>query len=253
MYSLRRFGIILGLDMIQDILKALGNPHKDYKSIHVAGTNGKGSIASSLASILQAAGYTVGLYTSPHLIRFNERIKINSREISDQEIVAAYLRVKKGVKGDREPTFFEYTTAMAFDHFNKKKVDWAVIETGMGGRLDATNVLAPEVSIISNLSLEHQMYLGNTLTQIAEEKGGIIKSGIPVVTGVRQKAALSVLKPDCRGQISPAVPAWSGFQGAKGQGWDLFLFRNGPGVAAHEDKSARTASSGQCSTGSRGL
>ena len=163
MYSLRRFGIILGLDMIRNILEALGNPHEHYKTIHVAGTNGKGSIASNLASILQSAGYSVGLYTSPHLVRFNERIKIDNEEISEQEIVAAYEGVKKVYPGDREPTFFEYTTAMAFEHFKNRKVDWAVIETGMGGRLDATNVLVPEVSIISTLSLEHQIYLGNRL------------------------------------------------------------------------------------------
>ena len=193
MYSLRRFGIILGLDMTRNILEGLGNPQDHFASIHVAGTNGKGSIASNLASIFHSAGYTVGLYTSPHLVRFNERIKINHKEISEQDVVAAYEAVRRGCQGDREPTFFEYTTAMAFHHFNKRKVDWAIIETGMGGRLDATNVIHPEISIISNLSLEHQIYLGNTLTQIAEEKGGIIKSNTPVVTGVRQKNALGVL------------------------------------------------------------
>lgn len=212
MYSLRRFGIILGLDMIRNILEALGNPHEHYKTIHVAGTNGKGSIASNLASILQTAGYSVGLYTSPHLVRFNERIKIDNEEISEQEIVAAYEGVKKVYPGDREPTFFEYTTAMAFEHFKNRKVDWAVIETGMGGRLDATNVLVPEVSIISTLSLEHQIYLGNRLTQIAEEKGGIIKPGIPVVTGVRQKAALSVLNRIAKSKSAPLYRLGSDFR-----------------------------------------
>ncbi len=193
MYSLRRFGIKLGLETIQNILGNLGDPHCRFKSIHIAGTNGKGSIASSLAAILHAAGYKVGLYTSPHLVRFNERIKINNTEISDHDVLIAHQAVKKVHFGDREPTFFEYTTAMAFYLFSLKQVDWAIIETGMGGRLDATNIIQPAVSVVTNLSLEHKDYLGNTIAQIAAEKGGIIKPGTPVVTGVRQKNALAVL------------------------------------------------------------
>ena len=194
MFALRRFGIILGLETIKKILKSIGNPQERFASVHVAGTNGKGSIASCLATVLQAAGYRVGLYTSPHLVRFNERIKINNREISDQEVLEAYKAVKEAEYGDREPTFFEYTTAMAFYYFGRCNVEWAIIETGMGGRMDATNILNPAVSVISNLSLEHQIYLGNTLSQISAEKGGIIKHATPVVTGVKQKKALSVLK-----------------------------------------------------------
>lgn len=194
MFALRRFGIILGLETIKKILESIGNPQDRFASVHIAGTNGKGSIASGLAAIMQAAGYRVGLYTSPHLVRFNERIKINNREISDQEVFEAYKAVKNAEYGDREPTFFEYTTAMAFHYFSRCKVEWAIIETGMGGRMDATNILNPAVSVISNLSLEHQMYLGNTLTAIAAEKGGIIKHATPVVTGVRQKQALTVLQ-----------------------------------------------------------
>lgn len=193
MYGLRRFGIILGLDTIETILKALGNPQNAFLSIHVAGTNGKGSIASTLASILKASGKRVGLYTSPHLVRFNERICIDGKPITDEEVVQSHEAVKQVAAGGREPTFFEYTTAMAFYHFARKKVDWAVIETGMGGRLDATNVIKPSVSVISNVSLEHQIYLGKTLPLIAYEKGGIIKNGVPVVTGVRQPSALAVL------------------------------------------------------------
>ena len=162
MYGLRRFGIKLGLDVITQILEGLGQPQQAYRTIHIAGTNGKGSVASMLTGILQAAGYSVGLYTSPHLIHFNERIRINGRPVTDPEIVSAYRAIRKVQEGDREPTFFEFTTAMALHLFKEHRVDWAVIETGMGGRLDATNVLAPEMSIITNISLEHKGYLGNT-------------------------------------------------------------------------------------------
>ncbi len=193
MYSLRRFGIKMGLSTIRRILKELGNPQDNFGCIHVAGTNGKGSIASGIASILNAAGYRTGLYTSPHLVTFNERISINGSHISNARVVAAYHAVKNVHKGSREPTFFEFSTAMAFYDFGREGIDWAVIETGMGGRLDATNIVRPAVSIISNLSLEHREYLGDTLAQIAAEKGGIIKKGVPVVTGVRQPGALSVL------------------------------------------------------------
>ena len=194
MYQLRRFGIILGLDTIQYILKGLNDPHKRFKSIHIAGTNGKGSVASALAKILQLAGYKVGLYTSPHLVRFNERICINSQPISNDRVVESYEAVKAVHRGDREPTFFEFTTAMAFLEFARQQVEWGVIETGMGGRLDATNVVTPELSIITNISLEHQMYLGRTIAQIASEKAGIIKENKPVVTGVTQKTAIKAVE-----------------------------------------------------------
>lgn len=194
MYSLRRFGIKLGLDIIENILNSLENPQRTFSSIHVAGTNGKGSIAASLAAILKDAGYKTGLYTSPHLIRFNERISINGVEIDDDGVIDAHKAVTQVHMGDREPTFFEYTTAMALYAFAKANVQWAVIETGMGGRLDATNVLSPEISIISNISKEHSSYLGNTIGKIAFEKGGIIKSNTPVVTAAQQKSAVEVLR-----------------------------------------------------------
>lgn len=194
MFSLHRFGIKLGLDVIQHILDHLKHPEKTFSCIHIAGTNGKGSIASGLASILQSSGYKVGLYTSPHLIRFNERITINGIEVTDEEIVSSYLTVKAIPKTDREPTFFEYTTAMALHLFAQSNVDWAIIETGMGGRLDATNVLSPALSVISNISMEHRFYLGNTIAEITGEKGGIIKHNTPIVTGVTQKSAVDVLK-----------------------------------------------------------
>ncbi len=193
MYGLRRFGIKLGLATIKKILKGLDNPQDTYACIHVAGTNGKGSVASALASILNFAGYKTGLYTSPHLVRFNERITINNRAIPNHDVVAAYSAVKKVHHGKREPTFFEFSTAMALYEFGRQKVDWAVIETGMGGRLDATNIIKPALSIITNISIEHREYLGNTILQIAAEKAGIIKRRTPVVTGVRKKQAISVI------------------------------------------------------------
>ena len=194
MYGLRRFGIKLGLSTIKGILNGLGNPQDGYSCIHVAGTNGKGSIASALSSILAEAGYNVGLYTSPHLVHFNERICINGEPISDENVVTAYTAVKTVHHGNREPTFFEFATAMALYEFGRRQVDWAVIETGMGGRLDATNVIRPGACVISNVSVEHKEYLGGTIAQIAYEKGGIIKPGIPVITGARQNRAIEVLR-----------------------------------------------------------
>jgi dihydrofolate synthase/folylpolyglutamate synthase len=194
MYGLHRFGIKLDLSTIRIILKELGNPHKKFACIHVAGTNGKGSVASSLATILSQSGYTTGLYTSPHLVSFNERIQINNRPISNKAVVDAYKAVTAVHHGRREPTFFEFATAMALFEFGRQPVDWAVIETGMGGRLDATNVITPELSIITNVSLEHQAYLGNTISRIAGEKAGIIKPRKPVITGVRQQSARQVVE-----------------------------------------------------------
>jgi dihydrofolate synthase/folylpolyglutamate synthase len=194
MYGFRRFGIKLGLATIKKILTGLDNPQLRYGCIHVAGTNGKGSVASSLASILYQSGYKTGLYTSPHLVRFNERIQINNRPISNKNVVAAYNAVRQVHHGKREPTFFEFATAMALYEFGRQQVEWAVIETGMGGRLDATNVIQPELSIITNISLEHRDYLGDTLSQIATEKAGIIKRRKPVVTAIKQKDARKVVE-----------------------------------------------------------
>jgi dihydrofolate synthase/folylpolyglutamate synthase len=203
MYGLRRFGIKLGLSTIKKILSGLGNPQNTYASIHVAGTNGKGSVASSLATILNQAGYKAGLYTSPHLVNFNERIQINNRPISNAAVLASYKTIKKVHHGDREPTFFEFATIMAFLEFARHRVDWAIIETGMGGRLDATNIIRPRISIITNISLEHRDYLGDTLKQISGEKAGIIKTGTPVITGIRQSRALAVIQKKAAEKSAP--------------------------------------------------
>ncbi len=194
LYRLRRFGIKLGLATISRLMRGLGNPQDSFSSIHVAGTNGKGSIAAFLSSVLSHGGYRVGLYTSPHLVRFNERIQINGRPISDKDVAQVAEAVQRVYTQGEPPTFFECATAMALYHFASERVDWAVLETGMGGRYDATNVVYPEVCIISNISMEHQEYLGNTVAKIAREKAGIIKSGAGVVTGTRQKSALRVIE-----------------------------------------------------------
>lgn len=193
-YQLGRFGIKLELDTIRHILDRLGSPEKTYNLVHVAGTNGKGSTATYIAAILQAAGFKTGLYTSPHLITFNERIVVNGQQISNDDVVAAYQAVHGADTGERKATFFEIVTAMGFYHFAQQKVEWAVIETGMGGRFDATNVIRPQLSVITNLSIEHTEYLGNTIKALAGEKGGIIKKGVPVVTAVSQPSGLAVIK-----------------------------------------------------------
>ena len=168
------------LDGITNFCAYLGEPHQKFKSIHVAGTNGKGSSSHMLAAILQEAGYKVGLYTSPHLKDFRERIKINGLEISEDEVVSFVLN-HKDYMSQNALSFFEMTVAMAFDYFASAEVDIAIIEVGLGGRLDATNIIKPEVSLITNIGFDHMDLLGNTLAQIAIEKAGIIKPSVPVV------------------------------------------------------------------------
>lgn len=168
-----------------DLMSALGNPECKFKSIHVAGTNGKGSVSHMLASILQEAGYKVGLYTSPHLVDFRERIRING-EMIPQQTVVDFVDRNKQLFSDLGLSFFEMTVGMAFDHFAKENVDIAVIEVGMGGRLDSTNVITPLLSVITNIGLDHTQFLGDTLDKIAVEKAGIIKPGVPVVIGETQ-------------------------------------------------------------------
>jgi len=172
-----------------------GNPHRKFKTIHVAGTNGKGSVSHMLASVLQTAGYKTGLYTSPHLKDFRERIRINGEMIPQQEVVkwVENFRLKNKL-WQIEPSFFELTVTMAFDFFSQQNVDIAIVEVGLGGRLDSTNIITPEVSVITNIGLDHTNFLGNTLGKIASEKGGIIKSGIPVVIGTTQKETTPVFE-----------------------------------------------------------
>src|SRR3954463_190661 len=164
------------------LCEAVGNPQKEFKSIHIAGTNGKGSTSHMLAAILQTAGYKTGLYTSPHLKDFRERIKVNG-EMVEESFVIDFTEQIKPIIEDIEPSFFEITVAMAFAWFAQQKVDIAVIEVGLGGRFDSTNIITPELSVITNIGYDHMNILGDTLEKIAGEKAGIIKSGIPVVVG----------------------------------------------------------------------
>ena len=168
-----------------DMMAALGNPERKFRSIHVAGTNGKGSVSHMLASILQEAGYKVGLYTSPHLVDFRERIRING-EMIPQNVVVDFISERKDIFAKYHLSFFEMTVGLAFDYFASEQVDVAVVEVGMGGRLDSTNVIKPELSIITNIGLDHTQFLGDTLEKIAGEKAGIIKDGVPVVIGETQ-------------------------------------------------------------------
>lgn len=179
------------LNNTYSILNELENPHKKFKSIHIAGTNGKGSTAHMLASIYQEAGYKTGLYTSPHLRDFRERIRINGEMVS-QEFVIQFIEKYKEAFSRIKPSFFEMTVGMAFAYFAEEQVDIAIIETGLGGRLDSTNVISPKLSIITNIGKDHMQFLGNSLKEIAGEKAGIIKTGIPVIIGEHQAETNSV-------------------------------------------------------------
>jgi dihydrofolate synthase/folylpolyglutamate synthase len=195
--GLGRFGMHFGLGRVRKLLSALGDPHRAYPTVHVTGTNGKGSVSKMLACILQEAGYRTGLYVSPHLEKFNERISINGVDISDLNLEEAVAKVRPLVdalaKKGEQCTYFEATTAVAFEYFRKAKVDVAVIEVGLGGRLDATNVIDPLVSVITNVSLEHTDVLGKTVQKVAYEKAGIIKPGRPVITGAWDRKAVDVI------------------------------------------------------------
>ncbi|WMN10969.1 folylpolyglutamate synthase/dihydrofolate synthase family protein [Marivirga salinae] len=186
------------------LLEVLGNPHQKGKYIHVAGTNGKGSTASFLASVLKESGYKTGLYTSPHLKSFTERMRINGIPISKEEVIG-YVEKFKPIIEELSPSFFELTTAMAFDYFAKQEVDIAVIEVGMGGRLDCTNVIQPEVSIITQIGLDHQQFLGNTLEEITKEKAGIIKDKTSIVCSVIENELKLSIKDTAKAKNAPFI------------------------------------------------
>ena len=175
-----------GLNAMKMLDKRIGKPHKSFKSIHIAGTNGKGSTAHMIASVIQTAGYKTGLYTSPHLLDFRERIKVNGLKISKDEVVE-FISTYKKYFDEENLSFFEMTVGLAFWYFKKKQVEYGIIEVGLGGRLDATNIITPVLSVITNIGLDHTQFLGNTHADIAREKAGIIKSKTPVVIGSRDK------------------------------------------------------------------
>jgi dihydrofolate synthase / folylpolyglutamate synthase len=193
-----------------ELCKRLDNPQEKFRTIHIAGTNGKGSVSHMLAAILQTAGYKTGLYTSPHLRDFRERIRINGEMISQEEVIA-FTESQKDVIEEIEPSFFEVTVAMAFSYFSREQVDIAVIETGLGGRLDSTNIITPLLSVITNIGLDHTNILGDTLPQIAFEKAGIIKPSVPLVIGERHPDTETVFVEkaiECKSKITFAEDIW---------------------------------------------
>lgn len=206
------FGIRLGLENIQAVLEDFGHPHRKYPVIHVAGTNGKGSVCAMLENIFRLHGYRTGLYTSPHLVDVRERIQVNGSLIREKELKELLGEIEKSEKRLKVEgrvagalTYFEILTIAAFLYFARKKVDLAVLEVGMGGRFDATNVVRPEVSVITTISYDHQQYLGSNLGKIAFEKAGIIKEKVPCVCGVRNLEALRVIKKRCHDEDAPLV------------------------------------------------
>ncbi|WNM56745.1 bifunctional folylpolyglutamate synthase/dihydrofolate synthase [Candidatus Nitrospira allomarina] len=203
LFSLHRFGIKLGLEAITDILGRLGNPQHRYPTLHVAGTNGKGSSSAMLARILEASGYRVGLYTSPHLIDFRERIRVQGTDISEESVCALTDQMRRIANPLTTLTFFEFTTALAFLHFQHQQVDIAVVEVGMGGQFDATNVLSPMGALITGISFDHEAYLGDSLQKIAREKAGIITQKSPVVLGPMPKDILHIFETQARKWQAP--------------------------------------------------
>jgi len=214
LFSLEKIGIKFGLDNIHSLLQELGNPQQTYPSIHIAGTNGKGSTSQFITSILIASGYRVGTYTSPHLIDFSERIQINATPISKKLIAEGISLIRHCISTGKIteqqkqflPTYFEVSTALAFWCFAQSGIDIAVVETGMGGRLDATNVLDPLISVITNIALEHQDYLGDTLQEIAAEKAGIIKHGRPLVLGEKDPNLIQYFQHICQQKQAEFYP-----------------------------------------------
>ena len=197
LYGLQKYGIKFGLSKTSNLLKAFGNPHHGRKYIHIAGSNGKGSVAAMVESILTKSGLKVGFYSSPHLVRFTERFRVNGREIAPEKAASITGELMDVINARHPPTFFEVTTAMALIYFAREKTDISIMEVGMGGRLDATNVIKPIVSVITNISLEHQVFLGSRLIDIAREKAGIVKRGVDLVTAATQPFVIALFKSIC--------------------------------------------------------
>lgn len=230
LYGLERFGIKKGLGRTRRLLAAIGNPQNNLSAIHVAGTNGKGSVAAMLSSVLTDAGFKTGLYTSPHLLRFNERIRINGKPITDNALANIVRGIRRTPEADAA-TFFEFTTCLAFRYFLDKGVDAAVIETGMGGRWDATNLITPLVSVITNVAIDHAQMLGNSIEKIAFEKSGIIKKGVPVVTAEGKNKALSVIRKEAARKGSRLFVLDADFAASRAKGRRLAINYSG----IHED------------------
>jgi dihydrofolate synthase/folylpolyglutamate synthase len=208
LYDLRLFGAKFGLENTFKLAALAGNPQNQIRFIHVAGTNGKGSTCAMLESIYRAAGLHVGLFTSPHLVSFRERIQVNRRLIPEHEVVRLVEELQpllKQFSSDHHPTFFEVVTVMALKFFAEQKCDLVIWETGLGGRLDATNIVTPLASVITNIAFDHQQWLGDTLGKIAAEKAGIIKPGVPVITAADEPEALAVIEKTAREKNAPLI------------------------------------------------
>lgn len=214
LYSKRETSIKLGLEKTHRLLEAFGRPDKNLRFLHVAGTNGKGSVCAMLDAILRRSGYRTGLFTSPHLVDFRERIRVDGEMISKLDAASGLSRIRNEVEGwENGPTFFEIATILALDYFAAQACDFVVLETGMGGRLDSTNAVTPLVSVITPIAMDHMTWLGQTLPEIAWEKAGIIKSGVPVVSAPQTPEAASVLEAkalDCGSSLKFAGLPWSG-------------------------------------------
>jgi dihydrofolate synthase/folylpolyglutamate synthase len=220
LYGLQKHGMKFGLDNIRLLMSLLGGPQRSFSSVHVAGTNGKGSTSAMIESLLRTRGVRTGLFTSPHLVSFTERIRVNGEEISENAVIELADEVRTAASGleDFCPTFFEVVTSMAFLHFMRMQVEWAVVETGMGGRLDATNIIQPEVVVITSIGPDHREFLGDTLEEIAREKAGIIKQGVPVVTAGQPPEVMKVIQQRCAEAGAPLFRFHSEFsaEGASG-------------------------------------
>jgi len=203
LYGLQQFGIKFGLSKTSNLLKAFGNPHTRQRYIHIAGTNGKGSVGALLESVLIKSGLRVGFYISPHLVSFTERFRVNREPIAKEEASRLIKELKDVIREEEPPTFFEFTTAMALIYFFRRQVDIGIIEVGMGGRLDATNIITPLVSVITNIGLDHREYLGNHVIAIAKEKAGIIKAGVDMATGVTQPSVIRLFEALAKERGSP--------------------------------------------------
>lgn len=217
LYGTQTFGIKLGLDNTRRLLAAAGNPHTRIRFLHVAGTNGKGSVCAMIDAVLRERGMRCGLFTSPHLVEFRERIRVDGVEIPEEEAAGGLTLLRNAAAGwDHQPTFFEITAALAAWWFDRAGAETVVWETGMGGRLDATNVVTPLVSVITPIGLDHQMWLGHSISEIAGEKAGIIKRGVPVVCAPQKEEALAVLKAKAKEQGSAFIKVTAPYDGHVG-------------------------------------
>lgn len=248
-YSPEKFN----LSRMYRFLELIGNPHQDYATIHVAGTKGKGSICAMISSILSHSGYITGFYSSPHMIDFTERIRIGDQLISQKEIADYVDYLKPFIDQVEQITTFEITTALAFKYFSDQKVDFAVIEVGLGGRFDATNVITPKVSVISTISFDHTKILGNTLSKIAFEKSGIIKNNVPVVVSRQKRTAMKMIQSIAQERSAPLIDTNESYRVTSGQrtlDYQEFMIQNSststdwirlPLIGSHQLENARTA------------